>query len=359
MKNKIIIGVVILVIIVAVFSSGVFTRTDQDVVKVGVILPLSGQYASFGEDVKKAMEISVNDLEHKNVELFFEDDQYASKTGLSAYNKLQSVDNVDMVIAVGSPTIEVIKPIINKSGEIMLTVGNEASIEKDAVYEVIAWATGLFKTLGTEVANKYTNIAVVYASDVQLFETNKNLFLEGVGDKKYVEVPVSSNSDMRTEVSKMLAGGADAYTLFLTTEQGIKFLNEVAKQVKQDKPQLICDANIELSIGDYLGKVLDKGVFEGCVSVMIANTTSEEFNKKYVEAYKSEPGILAVYGYDAVQLISKYLAGEDKSDWQKILENKKFKHAGMSGQITFDETGARVLESESKVFKDGKFVPVN
>ncbi len=92
---------------------------------------------------------------------------------------------------------------------------------------------------------------------------------------------------------------------------------------------------------------------------MIADTTSQEFNKKYVEVYKAEPNFLAVYGYDAVQIISKYLVGEDKTDWQEILENKKFKYVGMSGQITFDETGARVLESESKVFKDGKFIPAN
>jgi acetyl esterase/lipase len=61
----------------------------------------------------------------------------------------------------------------------------------------------------------------------------------------------------------------------------LKFLNEVSRQGGANKPQLICDGNIELTIGDYLGKVIDKNIFEGCISTMITDTTSKEFTEKY------------------------------------------------------------------------------
>jgi branched-chain amino acid transport system substrate-binding protein len=357
MKNKIIIGVVVIVVIAfGIIAFQKNNTSNTDVVKVGVVLPLSGDYAVIGESVKNAMIMSLNDLENKNLELVFEDDQNDSAKALSAYNKLQSFDNIDIVVGLVSPTLEVIKPIINKTDELMFTVGNESSIENDNVFEIIPWATALFKVLGVEVGNKYPKIAVVYATDWQLAEANKKQFYDGLGHKNYIEVAVSSNSDVRTEVAKMLAQGVDAYTLFLTVDQGVKFLNEVSRQGGADKPQLICDANIELTIGDYLGKVIDKNIFENCISTMIADTTSKEFNQRYKELYKAEPNFLAVYGYDAVQIISKKLAGEDKSDWKKILEDKKFEHAGMSGKIIFDETGSRVLESEVKIFKDGAFI---
>ncbi|MEN9921524.1 MAG: hypothetical protein RLZZ517_502 [Candidatus Parcubacteria bacterium] len=353
---KIVIGIVIVLAVVWGVSNSK-KDTSSDVVKVGVILPLSGEYgAAFGESVKKAMEMSVQDLEHKNIELVFEDDGFDSKKALSAYNKLQTVDNVDIVVGLSSPSLEALKPVVNQSNELLLTVGNEASIENDNVFEIIPWAAALFKTLGEQVDKKYENTALVYSSDWSIAQTNKEQFIEGIAGGAYSEIPVASNSDVRTEVAKMLAGNFDSYTLFLPLEQGSKFLNEVAKQKGNKNIQLICDGNIELTIGDYLDKVQDDTVFNNCISTMIANTTSDAYNAKYKELYKAEPNFLAVYGYDSIQIISKNLAGKDKKDWKKILENKDFSYSGMSGKILFDKTGSRILESEAKVFKDGKFV---
>lgn len=361
MKNKkIIIAVVVLIVIVigAVVSGGNNKTASTDVVRVGVILPLSGQYAAFGESVKKSMEMSLQDLPNKNVELVFEDDQFDSKKALSAYNKLQSVDNVDMVVGLASPSLEVLKPLVNQSNELMFTVGNEASIENDNVFEIIPWAATLFKTLGQEVSGRYKTVALVYSADWSIAQTNKAQFIQGVGNTKYVEVAIASNSDVRTEVSKMLDSGVDSYTLFLPVDQGVKFIAEVEKQKGNKKIDLICDGNIELSIGDYLKKGLTEKNFEGCISTMIADTTSKEYTAKYKQLYNAEPNFLGVYGYDSVQVISKYLAGKDKNDWKSILENKKFGYMGASGNIKFDETGSRVLESATHIFKDGKFVNI-
>lgn len=359
MKNKkIIIGVLVLILIVvgAISYSNDDKPAVNNKIKVGVVLPLSGQYASFGESVKNSMEMSLQDLQNKDIELVFEDGQYNSAKALSAYSKLQSIDNVDIVIGLDSPTLEVIKPKINQTDELMITVGNESTVEKDNVFEVIPWATELFKVLGKEVSGKYKKIAVVYGADSQLFMTNKNLMIQGMSNQDYIEVAVSSNSDVRTEVSKMLDLGVDSYTVFLGVDQGVKFINEVNKQSKGTKPQIICDGNIELSIGDYLKKGVSADKFEGCLSTMIADNTSKDYLERYKQAYKSEPNFLGVYGYDAVQVIGKVLAGKGKKDWKAVLEKDGLSVDGMSGKITFDKTGSRTLISELHIFKDGKFV---
>jgi branched-chain amino acid transport system substrate-binding protein len=143
MKKKIIISVIVIAVIIVgvVVFQNKNNQAPTEKIKVGVILPLSGQYASIGESIKNSMNMSLSDLENKNVELIFEDDRFDSKTALSAYNKLQTVDNVDIVVGLMSSTLETIKPIINKTDELMLTVGNEATIEKDNVFEVIPLAT--------------------------------------------------------------------------------------------------------------------------------------------------------------------------------------------------------------------------
>lgn len=356
--KKIVIGIVVIGILVtsAIFISKDKSTNTNETIKIGVILPLSGQYAVFGESVKNAMEMSYADLTDKNVELVFEDDEFDSKKGLSAYNKLQSVDNVDIVIALASPSIEVLKPIVNTSDELLFTVGNESSIENDNVFEVIPWGAELFKILGKEVSGKYKKVGVVYGSDIQLFSTNKDLFLAGLENQEYVEIPVASNSDTRTEVSKMLQEGIDSYTVFLTVDQASKFMNEVTKQSGANRPQLICDANIELTIGELAGKVIDKSVFDNCISAMIADTTNKGFSEEYKQLFNAEPNFLGVYGYDAIQIISNNLVGKDKKDWKNILQDKRFKYDGMSGKIIFDSTGSRILESEVHIYKDGKFI---
>ena len=351
---------VILIIIVGISFAVNWNKNDSKSdtkIKVGVILPLSGDYAVLGESVKNSMQLSYNELEKKNVELIYEDGGFNSVKAVSAYKKLQDIDNVDIVIGLDSPTLESIKPVINKTDELLLTVGNESSIEKDNVFEIIPWATALFNELGKVASTKnYSKVGIVYAKDWALAQPNKLQFIKGLGSQSNIEVPVSSNSDTRTEVTKMLQSGADAYTLFLPLDSGVKFLNEVARQTAgKSRPKLICDGNIELTIGDYLKKVNDKSVFDGCYSVFIADTTSKEYVEKYKTVYKAEPNFLAVYGYDAVQIISKKLVGEDKSNWKEILENKDFNFKGASGNITFDETGSRTLETQIDVYKDGAF----
>lgn len=347
--------ILIALVVTVVVSTG--NRTPDAKIKVGVILPLSGQYgAAFGESVRNSMQMSFNNLEDKNIELIFEDGQFDSAKALSAYNKLQSVDNVDIIIGLDSPTLETIKPIVNKSDELLLTVGNEATVEADNVFEVIPWAAGLFRDLGKAVSGRYGKVAVIYANDWSLAQPNKKLFLEGLGHTNYIEVAVAQNSDVRTEITKMLAQGVDAYTVFLPIEQGSKVINEISKQSGSKRPQLICDGNIELTIGDFLKKVNDTSVFDGCVSTMIADSTEKEYVAQYKQVFGSEPNFLGVYGYDAVQIISKTLAHEEKSEWRKVLEKTNFSFKGASGTITFDETGSRDLVSDVKVFRDGKFV---
>lgn len=351
---------VILIVIVGIgfaVSGGRNDAESNKKIKVGVILPLSGEYgAAFGEAVKNSIQMSFNDLEDKNVEIVFEDGGFDTAKALSAYNKLQTFDDVDIVIGLDSPTLEAIKPVINKTDELLLTIGNEATIEKDNVFEVIPWATALFKDLGKAVTGKYDKIAIVYASDWALAAPNKAQFIEGLGNKNYIEIPIASNSDMRTEVTKMLQEGVDAYTVFLPIEQGSKLINKIAKQGGTKRPQMICDGNIELTIGDFLQKVSDDTVFNNCIFTMIADTTEKDYVERYKQLYGAEPNFLGVYGYDSIQIISKVLAEKDKSKWKSILEGRNFSFKGISGEVTFDETGSRTLISDVKIFKDGKFV---
>jgi ABC-type branched-subunit amino acid transport system substrate-binding protein len=81
LKKIIIVSLGILVILGIVL----FTQKDNEsnntneIVKVGVIIPSSGQYAVLGESVKNSILMSLQDLENKNIEVIFEDDEFDPK----------------------------------------------------------------------------------------------------------------------------------------------------------------------------------------------------------------------------------------------------------------------------------------
>jgi ABC-type branched-subunit amino acid transport system substrate-binding protein len=213
---------------------------------------------------------------------------------------------------------------------------------------------GLFDALGTEAGKRFHSVSVVYASDNNLFKNNLDLFKSGLPSTVTVkEFPVQSSSDVRTEVSKIIAAKTDAFTLFVPLETGIKVLKELAKY--STKPQLICDMDIELSIAGYTDAV-GSTPFDGCISVAMSDTKTSAFVDQYKKAYSADPQFGSDYGYDVVQIIGQ-LAEKDKSSWPDYL-NSSFNYSGASGSITFDQTGTRPSQGELHIFKDGKFVKI-
>lgn len=347
MKLKIISVIIVLGVILIIGSNYVTNSTTA--LKVGVILPLTGQYAAVGTNVKQAMEMAV--ASSSDIKLLFEDDMYDAKNALSAYQKLVSIDGAEIIVSLGSPTVEILKPEVEKSGKLMFILGEELSHDIDHTYQIMPQSAVLFKVLGAESSKRFKSVSVVYATDNNLFKNNHRLFLDGISSTtKIFDLPLTSASDARTEVSKILANKADAFTLFTSLETGIKVLKEMAKY--PSSPQLICDMNIEITLSQFLESVDPKNL-NNCISVALVNTQDQNFAELYKKTFNTNLVFGEDYGYDAVRIIQQ-LSKLDKDNWMNYLNSLKV--TGVSGEITFDKAGARSSVSEIHIFKDGKFV---
>jgi len=82
---------------------GPATVNAQEVIKVGIILPLTGEKAKFGEIEKNSFVMALNEINKaggvkgKKIELLFEDDTGKPDVARSAVEKLVSKDNVVML----------------------------------------------------------------------------------------------------------------------------------------------------------------------------------------------------------------------------------------------------------------------
>lgn len=112
-----------LLLIIVLLSTSLFAETEK--VKIGVILPLSGQFSSFSEDWKKG----IQQAQDPNFDFVYEDSACLPSKAVTAYRKLTSIDHIKFFIgpACGSPQLAV-APLLKRNDQLAM-LGSSAPAE--------------------------------------------------------------------------------------------------------------------------------------------------------------------------------------------------------------------------------------
>ncbi|MES2215990.1 MAG: ABC transporter substrate-binding protein [Patescibacteria group bacterium] len=122
-KGKWIIGVivVIIIIIIAILAGG--KKSSGDTIKVGIIAPLTGSAAAYGTEGKNSVVLALDEINAaggingKKIEYTVEDGKCDTKGALDAWNKLVSINKVQVVFGGHCSTESVaIAPLSAKAG---------------------------------------------------------------------------------------------------------------------------------------------------------------------------------------------------------------------------------------------------
>ena len=97
-------------------------------VRIGVILPLSGEFAMFGELVRSGIE----SVKQPHIELIFEDDACEAARAVSAFRKLSDFDGVKLIIGPACASSQkVLAPLIRNSDKLlMLPISGSESLNE-------------------------------------------------------------------------------------------------------------------------------------------------------------------------------------------------------------------------------------
>jgi len=78
----------------------VSVNTSDSPFKIGVVLPLSGDAAAYGEETKVVLEQTLKTInsESKKVELFYEDGKCSGTDAVTAYQKLRDINKVQAIL---------------------------------------------------------------------------------------------------------------------------------------------------------------------------------------------------------------------------------------------------------------------
>ena len=116
-KSKIL---TIAIAVLAVIVLGVVLRNNNsnntsDVVKMGVILPMTGNSAIIGEPKKRAFDIALEqyNANGKKLEIIYEDSHGTTKDGVAAFNKLLADNTIDCYYIDMTPIVNACVPQMN------------------------------------------------------------------------------------------------------------------------------------------------------------------------------------------------------------------------------------------------------
>lgn len=344
----------IVIIIIGAYLIG-SRQTEKHGYTVGMIAILSGEYASVGENFRNGTVLANEEYNkaHPNapVKLVIEDDGFTGGKGVSAYQKLVTVDKIDALINVSTPTIDAIYDTVTKTSLPVIQGGEQGRAPTpDNIFGIFPDSIASEFDYGVYMRNKgVKNMSLVY-TNLEAMIRFVDAFKKGFQGSTTDYIINTDEKDFRTHALKVAATNPANIGLFIFPQQGAQFLKEFAKVVK-NKPQLFFDANFQSGYADYQRLLGDLKTLDGTLVGTIDTNPSDAFKQAYKTRFGTDAGFLTDMGYDAFNVLS---AAYDKDPlvWQSNIKNISFD--GIAGKIEFDANGNRKPKTKVMVIREGK-----
>lgn len=337
-----------------------------DAVKVGALVPLTGDFAVLGESIRNGMDLAKNELlaagVAQKVEIVYED-VCLPKDAVSAVQKMIQVDGVRAIGAsfclIG---LEAVIPMTEESKVIVFnTAANTDGVLnkeyvfstnfsiKDDAQKIAAYA---FNDLGARTA------AVVYFATPFGDDYNRYLsqYFEQLGGRIVASERGDINKvDFRTEVAKIKAQEPDVvFVVYLANSLG-GFLKQ-ARELGLGVPIVGHYEAEDPTVLAAAGSAAEGFIIS---SSEPAQQTAEVrgFREGYRERYGADPDILAGNAYDALKLlVTAYQQCHGAAECMKAYLAETGVYEGASGTITFNPDGSASKPTVFKVVREGAFV---
>ncbi|MDX3894937.1 ABC transporter substrate-binding protein [Pusillimonas sp.] len=341
-----------LAVALALGATGAARAADD--LKIGMVLPMSGPFASYGEQILNGARLYLQQkgdtLGDRKVQLIVKDDTgVAPAVSRRAAQELVNRDKVDVLAGFGlTPSAFSVGPLATQAKMPMIIMNAATSSVTEKSPYIVRTSMALPQitapiaswAVDNGIKKVYTVVADYgpgHDAEKQFIETFTGAGGEIVGQ---VRTPVG-NPDFAPFLQRVKDTKPDAVFLFVPAgEQGVAFL-------KGYQERGLADAGIKLiSTGDLTDEdVLD--AMGQAVGVMTSFHYSEahdsELNKQYVQSYykaypNKRPNFMSVAGYDGMHLIDAVLekTGGDASGDAFIEAAKGLSWESPRGRVTID-----------------------
>lgn len=370
-KQRTIIVAIAVLLIAAVglwlWQSNRVEKTES--IKVGALLGLSGPGASYGQNVRNAINLALEDIANedvdgKKIEVIFEDSKLDPKVGVTGFQKLVTQDKVPVSLTMVSGVVLAVAPIAEKEKSISLNIGAQNpdirkageftfSTINDANVEAYQLADYVIDTL------RINEMVILYSSasyGVGARDAMKARFTER-GGKILEEISFDEGgTDFRTQLQKIKNSNAKAVYM----PGVIKEMSVILRQATE--------LNVKtqwLSYTAFEGNEIIQSAGASAEGVIFSSSSidnTKEFIKKFTDSYQKKyggsPEIYAANAYDAIRILNLAVNNGKATDAQSIANYllSMPPYEGVSGTIKFDKDGMVTKPVIIKAVKNGQFV---
>jgi branched-chain amino acid transport system substrate-binding protein len=357
MSNKILvfagIGVLILLAIVIGFNgiNGLFLMSEKtDSIRIGLVSPLTGEAASFGQSILAGATLAVDEINSKGgingkkIELFVEDDKCDAQAGFNASQKLVNINNVNFVVGFVCSTSAATSVGLFEEQKIptILLMAASPNLTKEDGYIFRIYPSN---TLQGEEAAKFVvqklnkkKLAIVMANNdwgVGLGNAFSNKLKELDGEVVLFESIDSTTLDYRSIFAKVKSSGADVLYLPLYPADSVFAFKQI-KELGLSIPIIGTDA--------WSGEeVFTSPYSEGMLFIVPKVNLSNDFLKR-VNSQKGFENTKLTYGaslaFDAIKILASAKA-KSESNFSLIvqeLRSNEFKGESLE-KIIFNSKG--------------------
>jgi branched-chain amino acid transport system substrate-binding protein len=298
------------------------SMAQQPPLKVGLMLPATGTYAGLGTAIENGFKLYVDQqggkLGGRSIDYVKVDDESDPSKATDNVNKLIKRDNVDVVVGTVHSGVAMAMAKVAKDTGTMLIVPNAGA---DAVTGPMC-AINIFRSsfsnwqpgyaMGEVMAKKgYKKVMTItwkYAAGAESVGGFREAFEKGGGKvMKDLTVPFPS-VEFQALLTEIAAAKPDAVYTFFAGGGAVKFVKDYAAAGLKGSIPLygagfLTDGTLEAqgTAADGLQTALHYG--DGL------NTPRDNaFRLAYAKAYKLQPDVYAMQGYDAAQILAIGLA---------------------------------------------------
>jgi len=332
--------------------------TDEGTLKIGVISSITGLV--FGGDnlgqgfvngFTLAHEEYIKANPNKNIEIFIEDDGYDLKKGVSAYQKLSSINKVNAVVNLSSVTIDAIREPLIQADIPVVQVFAESEILEDNIYQIYPdqTAIGILGDIADE--NQDKKVLIVHPQ-IKAYSKFISDFDSKYDGELVVETFNPEEKDLSFMALKIKENNPDGLVVFMGAVQGGQLIKEL-RNLNYKPKNLYFDIGLQFGVEDYKTVLGSLEYMNGSRSLYLSVEGSEDFNQKYITRFGAPVPMLAGLGYDTYKtMVSNYSANTEK--WRKNMN--EYKLEGVTGDISFNSLGLRPPEWKIAVIENGELI---
>ena len=305
----------------------------QSKIKVGLMLPATGTFASLGTAIDNGFRLYVAEqggkIAGREVEFVRVDDESDPSKATDNVNKLIKRDNVDVLVGTVHSGVAMAMAKAAKDSGTLLIVPNAGA---DAVTGPMCapnifrssfsnWQPGyaMGEVMAKKGHKKVVTITWKYAAGDESVRGFKEAFEKSGGQVvKELSLPFP-NVEFQALLTEIAATKPDAVYTFFAGGGAVKFVKDYAAAgLKKNVPLygagFLTDGTLEAQGADASGVLTTLHYADNL------NTPRDNaFRLSYAKAYKLQPDVYAVQGYDAAQMLGAGLTAV-KGDMSKKAE---------------------------------------